>query len=645
MKFLLFNKEEKLIGTLKNILEAKHTEEINGEDTLGLITLDQNIQKGYKVTYKDKYGNWQEFIVNEIEESHAEVGIEKNLFCESSFYETLGDYIEDERLYNVTANVGLQVALEPTRWEVGIVDDLGIASINFNHVSSKEAVQKVVEAWEGEIRTRVIVSGNKITHRYVDLLAQRGQNLGKRFTYTKDLEFITKTVHKEDVITALYGYGKGEEVGEGYSRRMDFSEINNNKAYVENNEARLIWGRPNGNGAKAHVFGKVEFDDCKDPEELLELTKKRLEEVSYPLVTYEVKIIDLGGAELGDSVAVIDKEFTPELRLKARAVRIVRDLLEEENNDIILSNFLPNISDFLNKQQKYIDNFRDRAGVWDRAQVINQDGTINAQFLNDLVDELNTRMNSQGGYVFISEEGGGLITYDKPNPEEATMAIQLLGGAFRIAGSKKSNGEFDFRTFGDGKGFIADAFVGGLLKGGKVHFDLTNGTLLIGNSPNDYSLYWNGSTLSLNGGNFVLGGKNGDTATHTNQYSRYNHSDGSYTRISSAGMERYVSGSGKTYHHLIHMVGFVVGSSSVRWIDLPSEFRGKKFTVYVAFADSLQAPGVNWNLHRVVVTGHPDYVNDYTRARVPLVGYKLCVHKDSRNLEMSNVQGLLIAIY
>jgi len=45
-------------------------------------------------------------------------GIEKHLFCESSFYETLGDYIDDKRPSG-TANSVLEVALQPTRWEVG----------------------------------------------------------------------------------------------------------------------------------------------------------------------------------------------------------------------------------------------------------------------------------------------------------------------------------------------------------------------------------------------------------------------------------------------------------------------------------------------------------------------------------------------
>ena len=512
MKILIFNRNEQYIATLRGVLSAKHTEELNGENVLEIETLDE-IEKNQRLIYKDKYGYWHEFIVRGVEEERAEEGIIRRVFAEHSFYETWGDYIEDKRPYNVPANIALSVALEPTRWEVGIVDDLGINSTNFYHISAKEAVQKVAETWQGELRYRIEVSGNRITGRYVDLLARRGYDLGKRFTYTKDLISITKTVHRDDVITALYGYGKGQEIVDeegqptgGYGRRITFGEINGGKNYVENLEAKEIWGRLNPDGTKAHVFGKVEFDDVEDPHELLELTKEKLKELSQPHITYEAKVIDLKalgieheGVELGDTVGIIDNEFKPPLRLKARVIKMVRDLLEPENTEIVLGNFIPTITDTWLEQEKFISNFRGKQGVWDRSKIIDRDGTINAQFLNDLVAEMNRRMNAQGGYVYISDQGEGLITYDRPDPEEATMAIQLLGGSFRIANSKTSDGEWNWRTFGDGNGFIADAFIGGVLRGGKVNFDLTNGTLLIGDSVDDYALFWDGTDLYLEG--------------------------------------------------------------------------------------------------------------------------------------------------
>ena len=40
MRFLLFDRDENYIGTVKDVTYARHLEEINGEDTLTLETLE-----------------------------------------------------------------------------------------------------------------------------------------------------------------------------------------------------------------------------------------------------------------------------------------------------------------------------------------------------------------------------------------------------------------------------------------------------------------------------------------------------------------------------------------------------------------------------------------------------------------------------
>ena len=519
MKFIVFDKNEIQKGTLKDVIDAIHTEEINGEDVLNITTLD-TLQKGDRILYQDRYGYYKEFIVKKGESEHeADDCIINTYYCESSFYETFGDYIEDKRPYNVTANAALEVALFSTRWEVGIVEDLGINSVNFYRTNVKTAIADICKAWKAELRTRVEVSSKQITHRYVDLLSRRGSDRGKRYRYSKDLNAVKRIFQSDDVVTALYGYGKGEEIGEGYGRRIDFADIEWSIAngdpidkplgqtWIGLDSVKEVWGR-NSTSGKVHVFGKIEFDDIEDSVELLQATYETYLDVSKPKFTYEGSVTDLReakgleheGVELGDDAIITDEKFKPELRVKGRVLKYVTDLLNPINDEILLGNFIDDLADESLKNAEHINNFRGKQGVWDRSQTINSDGTINAQFLNNLVDELNARMNSQGGYVYISEEGKGLITYDKPNPEDATMAIQLLGGAFRIAGSKLPNGEFNWRTFGDGNGFVADAFIGGLLKGGKVHFDLTNGTLLIGDSISNYSLFFDGTDLHIGGG-------------------------------------------------------------------------------------------------------------------------------------------------
>ncbi len=73
------------------------------------------------------------------------------------------------------------------------------------------------------------------------------------------------------------------------------------------------------------------------------------------------------------------------------------------------------------------------------------------------------------------------------------------GGRFAIANQKDGQGGWEWRTFGDGSGFTADLITVGRLMGGKVNFDLDSGTLLIGDSTNDYLLYFDGTDLHLNG--------------------------------------------------------------------------------------------------------------------------------------------------
>ena len=55
-KFLLLNREEEYVQTLKNVTSAKGNEIINGEDTLDLTVFDTEIEKNYRILLQDSYG-------------------------------------------------------------------------------------------------------------------------------------------------------------------------------------------------------------------------------------------------------------------------------------------------------------------------------------------------------------------------------------------------------------------------------------------------------------------------------------------------------------------------------------------------------------------------------------------------------------
>ena len=511
MNILLLDRDENLIDYI-DIFDPEDEESLNADSTLTFSTFYKNIEKGYRILYQDRLNEWHEYIIQSIKNKHnSSDDIFLEVYAENSFYETLGDYIEDKRPRNSTATNALSEALATSRWEVGVVENLGLNTTSFYRCSVKDAVQnKIVKVWDGEFSTSIKVEGNKIVSRKVNIFKKRGDDHGKRFVYGKDIHEIEKVVNEEDIITALYGFGKGEEIEEtgGNGRRIDFADINNGKKYVENNAARLKYGR-NSDKGKVHVFGKIEFDDITDKRELLAKTKEELEKASTPKITYNAAVEDLAkhgfeyeGVRLGDTVTVIDEELG--LRLKARVIKLVKNLDNSSADKITLGNFVETTNDLFIEAYKKINDFRNKEAIWDSASKKIQDG-IDAEFLNNVIDKLNTEINNSGGYVYISKDGKGIITYDKPLDQNPTKAIQLMGGSIRIANKKKSDGTWDWRSFGTGDGFVADEIITGILKGGNVKWNLNDGTFLIGESEDNYLLKFDGSTLKFGSGSIGKG--------------------------------------------------------------------------------------------------------------------------------------------
>ena len=506
MNVLLLDREETLIDYI-DIFNPEDEENINADSILTFSTFYKNIEKGYRILYQDRLNKWHEYIIQSAKTKHdSNNDIFIEVYAENSFYETLGDYIEDKRPRNSTATNALSEALATSRWEVGVVENLGLNTTSFYRCSVKDAVQnKIVKVWGGEFSTSIEVEGNKIVSRKVNIYKKRGDDHGKRFVYGKDIHEIEKVVNEEDIITALYGFGKGEEIEEtgGHGRRIDFADINNGKKYVENNAARLKYGR-NSDKGKVHVFGKIEFDDITDKNELLAKTREELEKASTPKITYNATVEDLAkygfeyeGVKLGDTVTIIDEELG--LRLKARVINLVKNLDDSNADKVTLGNFVETTNDLFIEAYKKINDFRNKEAIWDSASKKIQDG-IDAEFLNNVIDKINTEINNSGGYVYISKDGKGIITYDKPLDQNPTKAIQLMGGSIRIANKKKSDGTWDWRSFGTGDGFVADEIITGILKGGNVKWNLNDGTFLIGESEDNYLLKFDGSKLKFGSG-------------------------------------------------------------------------------------------------------------------------------------------------
>ena len=473
-----------MLGALSYVSAFEHTDGIDGSDTSECATLGE-VEKGDRLLWRDEYGTWHEHVVVQVVEERSS-GRVLRVYGENSLCETLNDYVEDRRVVDGTASTALARTLESTRWEVGQVDDFGLGTWNAYQVSAREAISDICDTWGCEVETDIRASGQGVSRRIVNLV-RRGGDTGKRFTYRKDLVGCVRTVMENEVKTAMYGYGKGEEsVSEdgtptgGYGRKLTFGDINGGFDYVADEEALQRWGRPDGKGGKAHAFGSVTFQDCTDKEELLELTKQALKEACEPQVSYEVNAVNLAaagidyeheGCQVGDTVRIVDTSYEPELRLVGRVIKkTVRYGLSSQAT-VTLGNVVPANYTTLGDLAAQMDAMREQAGKWDWA------ASADSSYVSAVIAGLNELFDSVGGYVYVSP-ADGITIYDRAQDDNPTMAMQLSSAGFRIANSKLSDGTWDWRTFGTGDGFTADELVVGVIKGGSSYWDLATGDVL-----------------------------------------------------------------------------------------------------------------------------------------------------------------------
>ena len=89
-----------------------------------------------------------------------------------------------------------------------------------------------------------------------------------------------------------------------------------------------------------------------------------------------------------------------------------------------------------------------------------------------------------------------------------------------------------------------------------------------------------GTYYNFDGTNFSIGSSNGSTtAYHASGYSKWTHSDGSWTRIDANGLTWHKSGSSSGYHYLLYAGEYTCDSEQYVTITLPDEFKGKNFKV------------------------------------------------------------------
>ena len=357
----LFNNKEELIHIIKeqDLIEFTHKIEINTFDAaefeLPIEAIDKEIIeqmrffgffvrdrqfgvfKAYEVTMDDNY------IIKGLDRAESDLRTVR--------------IIKDKRLQSVTADQALNVALEGTGYQLGEREGLTkVNKTNFYYISPREALVKIIEAFNCEFRARYEFVENKIINRYIDLYHRQGSYSGVQFEYGNNALEVTMEEDSDNVITALIGRGKGEESTDsegnatgGYGRRIEFTDIVWTKAsgkpidkpagqnYIVLNDDIENKGLYQ-NGELKHRWGVFVDEEIEDKEVLLQATYQELLRLNNPIRKYKASILDLrDDIWLGDRVAIV--KDSAKLSFEARIFSITIDKLNFDQSEVELGDY------------------------------------------------------------------------------------------------------------------------------------------------------------------------------------------------------------------------------------------------------------------------------------------------------------------
>lgn len=481
ISFTRFSRWGDNLGRL-TVSAATHTDALDGTDELN-ITCAEDLVKGDRIVWIDLQGTCHEHIVDTIDRVHDDDGApETQAVCINSVNETWDDWLDDKRPSG-SVSVALTSILADTRWEVGTCDQGGIASRTFYHISVREGIAELLETWGGELETTIVHNGAGIVARRVNIRALRGnQSSAKRFTWTKDLVSVKRSMASDNPKTRVYGYGKGVETeGGGYGRRLTFGDINGGKDYVEDAEATEIWGHPDGEGGILPAVTSYVNEQCEDAAQLLQETKDYLEQVKEPKVTYTASVIDLyafgrswEGVGVGDDVTIIDKGFSEEgVRLHGRVSQIERDLLTGDAT-VTFGTLTDTMADMWQSVSNALKGNSQQNALYDAAA-----GT-SVSWLIQLQQALNAQFNSVGTYKVETFELGAIysnvpidaLTGLPLRSTSGMWAVNLNGMGLRLASGLTSDGQWDWKTFLTGGMVTADLINAGTMRADRVRAGL-----------------------------------------------------------------------------------------------------------------------------------------------------------------------------
>lgn len=140
---------------------------------------------------------------------------------------------------------------------------------------------------------------------------------------------------------------------------------------------------------KGGYIVKIYSSQATSQKTLLDEAKNQLEKIAQPEVHYEVNLAYLpDSVDIGDTVRLIDHEYTPELFLDARLVEVTYSRTHKSGNRVIFSNFREHANDIDARLIKLRDMLLSEKARWDNMPYSMQIASSSGNLLKEGVTEL-----------------------------------------------------------------------------------------------------------------------------------------------------------------------------------------------------------------------------------------------------------------
>lgn len=403
------------------------------------------------------YSKKQLFRIYDYTKTETEV----TAYARHIFYDSAGEMLVDVRPTDKTGQEALDIILSGTKYK---------AKSNIKTRSTAYYIRKnIMEAIGGDDENSFINrwGGERMYDNFTVIINDRlGGDYGACAEFGRNMTGIEADISIDDVVTRIIPESYNGYTLEGEEPWVDSPLIGN----YANPRAAVI------------KFEDVKLlEDCQEGEEgfstlelLREELKRRCEKeyengLDKPKVNYKVDLVENADTDdykdykklttigIGDDVLTRDRKL--KINVTARCIRLVYDCIEEKNTEVELGNYTEN----------YFDKTTSAADIIQK--VTREDGTLKAEEVYGKIDAVKAQLKAQRDISQPSEVRAVLFEdLVEGSPTYGAMSIGTMG--FCIASERTADGkDWDWKTFGTGRGFYADYVCVGQLDGALIRAD------------------------------------------------------------------------------------------------------------------------------------------------------------------------------